>query len=177
MDKNSSKKQHPQTVEKNSNSQQDLIEQKKDVDSILKDLPVEKRKEIKSLILQQRTEICHHQGPIPCPDDLAEYNKIIPNGADRIMQMAEKQQHHRMELENIVVKCQQKQSLRGQTFGLILGITGLLTAAFLGFTGHETIGSIIGGSTVISLVSVFVIGRTKQNTDLKTKKESYNNKQ
>lgn len=33
---------------------------------------------------------CFHSGPLPPPSDLAQYNDIISNGADRIMAMAEK---------------------------------------------------------------------------------------
>jgi hypothetical protein len=49
-----------------------------------------------------------HSGPLPDWESLAEYNKIIPNGADRIMKMSEKQSEHRMQLELIVVKGQIK---------------------------------------------------------------------
>ena len=36
-----------------------------------------------------------HSGPLPSPSDLAQYNAIISNGADRIMTMAEKEQEAR----------------------------------------------------------------------------------
>lgn len=38
-----------------------------------------------------------HSGPLPPPSDLAQYNDIISNGADRIMAMAEKEQAVRHE--------------------------------------------------------------------------------
>ena len=38
-------------------------------------------------------------GPIPPPDLLEKYNNIIPNGADRILAMAEQQQAHRQFME------------------------------------------------------------------------------
>ena len=34
-------------------------------------------------------------GPIPPPGILAGYNNVIPNGADRVIMMAEKEQAHR----------------------------------------------------------------------------------
>ncbi|ELR72618.1 hypothetical protein C900_00997 [Fulvivirga imtechensis AK7] len=39
-------------------------------------------------LIQEKT----HSGPIPDPETLSHYNKIIPNGAERIMAMAENQQ-------------------------------------------------------------------------------------
>lgn len=42
---------------------------------------------VQSLIVQRL-----HTGPIPSPDDIARYNQHIPDGANRIMAMAEKAQ-------------------------------------------------------------------------------------
>lgn len=43
-------------------------------------------------------------GPLPHPDHLARYNDTIPNGAERILLMAEKQQDHRIYLEKYVIE-------------------------------------------------------------------------
>jgi uncharacterized membrane protein len=45
-----------------------------------------------------------HAGPLPNPETLAQYNDIIPDGADRIMKMAEGQASHRQKLEEYVIK-------------------------------------------------------------------------
>ena len=37
-------------------------------------------------------------GPLPAPHDLEKYDKIIHNGAERIMSMAEKEQASRLEV-------------------------------------------------------------------------------
>lgn len=100
-----------------------------------------------------------HLGPLPDSQTLIEYNQVIPNGADRIMIMAENQQKHRMAIQDRLVKSQTLQSLIGQIFGLILGLAGLGCGTFLAYNGHTTVGGIIAGTTVVSLVSVFVIGR------------------
>lgn len=109
-------------------------------------------------MIQEKT----HAGPLPDPDALFKYNSVIPNGADRIMVMAEKQQEHRMQIEKGLIKSQSNQSLLGQWFGLIIGIFGIGCGTFLAYSGETTVGSIIAGGTVMSLVSVFVIGKRKQ---------------
>jgi uncharacterized membrane protein len=101
-----------------------------------------------------------HSGPIPDAESLAQYNEIIPDGANRIMSMAENQQAHRISLEDKVTTGQLNQSGNGQWFGFILGILGLVSGVYLGVNGFQVVGSIIGGGTVVSLVSVFVIGKT-----------------
>lgn len=106
-----------------------------------------------------------HSGPLPDSETLIEYNSVIPNGADRIMKMAEKQQEHRINIEKDVIKSQSGQSLLGQWFGLIIGIFGIGCGTFLAYSGEKTVGGIIAGGTVVSLVSVFVIGKGKQSKE------------
>lgn len=106
-----------------------------------------------------------HSGPLPDGDTLIKYDSVIPNGADRIMKMAERQQEHRMDIESKVIAGQVKQSKLGQIFGLIIGIVGIGCGTFLAYSGAKTVGGIIAGGTVISLVSVFVIGKRNQKSD------------
>lgn len=99
---------------------------------------------------------------MPDAESLIQYNSVIPDGADRIMKMAEKQQDHRISLETKLVGSQSFQSMLGQIFGLVIGIFGISCGTYLAMTGNTTVGGIIAGGTVISLVSVFVIGKTSQ---------------
>ncbi len=105
-----------------------------------------------------------HSGPLPDAETLIKYNSVISEGADRIMRMAEKQQEHRMSLESKIILSQTKQSVLGQWFGLIIGIVGIGCGTFLAYSGESTVGGIIAGATVVSLVSVFVIGKKYQKS-------------
>lgn len=117
-------------------------------------------KKKKQEILQSFVSITTmHAGPIPDPQTLESYNQIIPNGADRIMKMAENQADHRMSIERTVIKRQSFQSMLGQIFGLIIGLAGLACGTFLAYSNFPKTGAVIAGGTVISLVSVFVMGR------------------
>ena len=117
---------------------------------------------ISSFSIHQRS----HSGPLPDAETLIKYDSVIPNGADRIMKMAEIQQSHRMNMEDIVIRSQSNQSKLGQIFGLIIGIIGILSGTYLASKGEATVGGIIAGGTVVSLVSVFVIGKTIQKNSL-----------
>lgn len=107
-----------------------------------------------------------HSGPLPDAEMLVQYNSVIPEGADRIMKMAEKQQNHRMQIENKVINSQSLQSKLGQIFGLIIGIVGIASGTYLASIGETTVGGIIAGGTVVSLVSVFVLGKKSQRKSL-----------
>lgn len=106
-----------------------------------------------------------HSGPLPDGETLIKYNSVIPDGADRIMKMAEKQQEHRMTIEKKAITSQFRQSNLGQWFGLVIGIVGIGCGTFLAYSGATTVGGIVAGGTVVSLVSVFVIGKRIQQSN------------
>ncbi len=121
---------------------------------------VNKRK--KTEILKSVSVTMMHSGPLPDPQTLSSYNQLIPEGADRIMKMAEKQQEHRMKIERTAIGRQTFQSFMGQIFGFLIGLSGIGSGTFLAYNGFTTVGTVIAGGTVVSLVSVFVIGRNSR---------------
>lgn len=50
---------------------------------------------------------------------------------------------------------------RGQGYGLCIGLAALATSAWALFLGYEQAAMVIGGTTVVGLVTVFVVGRVK----------------
>lgn len=156
------------------NTQQEIPEELQEIEDdlvslnpeIFKGVPEKKKREILQSISVVSIQQKSHSGPLPDADTLIKYNTVIPNGADRIMKMAENQQNHRMALESSVIKSQNNQSKLGQIFGLIIGLVGIGCGTFLAYNGEPTVGGIIAGGTVVSLVSVFVIGKTLQRKSL-----------
>lgn len=98
-------------------------------------------------------------GPLPSPEILAQYNALIPGAADRIIAMAENDSAHLQTIEKMTVTAFYRERQTGQTFGLIIALFGLSVAALLAMNNHETTASIIGGTTIVGLVGIFVIGR------------------
>jgi uncharacterized membrane protein len=129
---------------------------------LLQELSPEER--LRVLTAVQSMVISHsiHSGPLPAPETLREYNVIIPDGANRIMALTEQQSNHRMYLEKTVVLSNSRESTRGQLFGFIIALVGILCAAALIFSGKETAGSILFGTTLVGMVTVFVIGKKAQ---------------
>jgi uncharacterized membrane protein len=130
---------------------------------IFEGIKPEKRKEI----LQTFTKftIKHHSGPLPEPDTLIKYNSVIPDGANRIMIMAEKQQEHRMSLESKAVNSQLGQSKTGQILGFVLALFIISTGTYLAMQGHEKMGGTLVGTTLISLVVLFVLGKRPKSSE------------
>ena len=108
-------------------------------------------------------------GPLPPPDMLQRYNEIIPNGADRVMTMAENQSKHRERIEEAVIQSNVKGQARGTTYGFIMGMTGLLGGMFLIYSGHGAAGITAFLSSIGGLASVFLVGRKKGERELSQK--------
>lgn len=102
-------------------------------------------------------------GPLPAPDILRGYDEILPGAAERIIRMAEKEQEHAHEAGLLALRETAAGNRRGQTIGGIVALAALGTAAFLGYHGHSVAAGIVGGTTVVGLVTVFVTGRRYSN--------------
>lgn len=82
----------------------------------------------------QEVKLVHqeaYQGPLPHPDLLVKYEEIIPGSAERILSMAEKEQRHRHQLENEVIKKEIAQKGRGLYFGFTLALLIIVVGAYL----------------------------------------------
>jgi len=68
---------------------------------------------------------------------------------------------HLREMDRQALQAQIDVTRRGQIFGLIIGMTAIISGALTAYHGSEWAGGFIGGGGVIGLVSVFVLGRRK----------------
>lgn len=121
-----------------------------------------------SIALHMRSEI-HHSGPIPDPETLKRYDAIIPNGAERIMIMAEEQSRHRRALEAQVVSEQTASSKRGQIFAAFLATLLIAAGTWAFATDHDEVSATIFGITVVGLVTVFIVGKKQEKKNLQSK--------
>lgn len=106
----------------------------------------------------QVTQATAFSGPIPPPDLLQHYNEVIPDGANRIVTMAENQSAHRIELEKKVIFGDSKRANWGLFCGYSLSLVVLALSFILVWNGHDTAGTVLGTTDLVSLVSVFVYG-------------------
>jgi len=147
---------------------EELIQKK--APDILEAIPVSERPKLAKVTIEE-TRISYRSGMLPEPDELAAYNAIIPNGADRIMRMAEAQSSHRIELERTVVISQQGQEKRGQIFGLIIALSFGGGGLYAALNGQPWFGGVITGTTLVSLVGIFVYTKQQVRKDLSDKKQ------
>lgn len=114
-----------------------------------------------------RTEITQSEfsGPLPAPEHLLAYDKIVPGAAERILQMAENEARHRHSLEATAVQETVAERRRGQWMGFIIALLGLGSAVIAALHGDTVTASTIGGTTLVGIVAVFVVGRVVGDKD------------
>ena len=123
------------------------------VEPLIQSLPAETRLQLRQIIALQ------YQGPLPPPAMMEDYERIIPNGADRLMRLLEKQTDHRIAMEDRVVAAEISVVSRGQKIAASLSVIFGVIACILGYFGHDWLAGAIGVTTIIGLAVVFVLGR------------------
>lgn len=131
-----------------------------EVREAIKGLRPEQRKVVIQAIRQES-----FSGPIPHPELLRKYEDVKPGFAERIVSMAERQLDHRINCEDKVVDGSVSESKRGQNYGLIVALMFLAGAVFLGYNGHDWLAGVLGGGTLVALVTVFVTNKTHKHDD------------
>lgn len=161
MVKNTETKRDQQSL----NDESELVQV---IDPIIKnnDLePEEKTRAVVQIIKQES-----FSGPIPPPQILKGYNDLVPDAAERILRMAEKQSEHRMELERKVIAEQQRQSARGQKIAAVLSVLLIVAAVYAIYEGAYKIAGTIFAVTLIMVVGMFV-GQGRIRKDLRDKQQ------
>ena len=129
-------------------------------------------------LLLQRAEF---SGILPPPELLNQYDQICPGLADRIMKIAEGAAAHCHSMDKATLeanigfhKNQFMEARIGQFCALLIGITAILSGAYVSINGAQIAGGVIGGAGVIGLVSVFIYGR-KYKADVEEEKVEEDN--
>lgn len=113
-------------------------------------------------LFAQYEERYESTGPWPHPEMLRQYELILPGAADRMITMAERQMEHRHDMERNVVVGGTRRATGGLVAGLIVALAFGWWSYELVIHGYGVAGTILGSFDLVSLVSVFVIGRNKQ---------------
>jgi len=108
-------------------------------------------------------------GPLPHPEILEGYGRIVEGGAERVIAMAERQSEHRQKLEVKAISSQLQESGKGQLFGFCLGILGILGSTAVGIFGHWAVGVAIAAGALGTLTASFIFGKASQRKDLQQK--------
>jgi len=76
-----------------------------------------------------------------------------------ILSMATQESVHRRYMETKAMSRAHREAVIGQIFGFMIGISALITTILLGYFGQGAAASIVGGTTLVGLVTIFIKGR------------------
>jgi uncharacterized membrane protein len=145
----------------------------KEIEEIFRDRP-EILEQLKDYILSFVTqEVSISQtfiGPLPPPEVLKGYKEVDENFPSLIREMAINQLQHRIQQEAKELEMNDKhvtelilQSKTGQWMAFVLSILSLGLSTVMAVYGHEVLASIIGGTTLVGLATIFIQGKHAQN--------------
>ena len=86
-------------------------------------------------------EAASFSGPLPPPSMYGEYDRVLPGSAERILEMAEREQAHRVAMEGTALQASTKDSKLGQYFGFSLALLCIGGGIYLATQG-QTIAAI-----------------------------------
>lgn len=96
-------------------------------------------------------------GALPRPDDFAKFGEIVPDAPERILRMAEKEQAHRIAMEQSIVPAESKAMLRGQYLGWSIAVLALVLAVVSEAAGAPwQLSSLLVGVPVLSVAKTLI---------------------
>lgn len=112
-----------------------------------------------------------YEGPLPPPAMLERYEEVIPGSANRILEMAEKQTEHRINIEKTAVGGDSKRSYFGLAAGFVLSAMVILGGVYLIANDHDWAGVSLIGVNLVGLAGVFVYGSNARRAERSRKAE------
>lgn len=117
-------------------------------------------------IVRVAHQISRFSGPLPPPEDLANYERVLPGSADRIICMAEGQATHRQSLEQKVINANVSIQQLGLACAFIIAMTAIVGGIWISLKGMSGTGLSVIIGALGALVGVFVYGKSEQRKEL-----------
>lgn len=130
--------------------------QDQQLEAALEQLPPERRQAIVHQIVESQVT---HSGPLPAPQQLHQYEQVLPGLAERIVRLTEVEQAHRHEIVGSALKRDARIKERGQLLAMLAMIIVLAFCAFLVVAGSPRVAGAVAISLVAAVVGIFVTGR------------------
>jgi uncharacterized membrane protein len=108
----------------------------------------------------------YHSTPLPDAEALSAYAKLIPNGADRIMSLVEREATHRHQHES----AETLQVVRGHWMAFTLTLALSSGGVCLGLLGHDWLAAVLCTTTIGAVITTLVVdsrsrGKAERSSD------------
>ncbi|CDG21779.1 conserved protein of unknown function [Xenorhabdus poinarii G6] len=109
--------------------------------------------------LAENKEISYCVGSFPSPDELKNYESILPGYTERVFSLREKEQVFQHEKQNKALNGLINRDRRGQWMGFFIAIFILIVATIFAFRGEMLFAGTLITIDLVGLAAVFVLGR------------------
>jgi uncharacterized membrane protein len=103
-------------------------------------------------------ELVHWTSPYPPPTILEAYEKIVTGSAQKLVDQAESQTKHRIEMEKTVTRGDGQRSWAGLILAFILCVLCIGGGVACILCGHDSAGATVATGAVVSLAGIFIYG-------------------
>ena len=97
-------------------------------------------------------EAASFRGPLPPPTMFSAYEHVLPGSADRILRMAEREQEHRINWENIALPAGIHDMKRTHWITFIVSMSAIVAAVILGMNDVPIVAGLLGSSGLVGAV-------------------------
>jgi uncharacterized membrane protein len=98
-------------------------------------------------------------GPLPHPDILEQYDKVVPGAAERILSKFEAQTEHRIKIEGQVVFTSNLKEILGLTAAFVITLVALVGGIYTALQGKPLLGGSLSFAGLAMIVGAFIAGR------------------
>jgi uncharacterized membrane protein len=101
-------------------------------------------------------QVQYRSSPYPAPDELRQYEEILPGFTDRILSLTERESDHRIQDERLQTRATIDLAKRGQKYAFIV-VLALIAVGGVGIaTGHSMVGLAGVIAAAATVVTAFV---------------------
>lgn len=126
--------------------------------------------ETRKLVQISGRQITHSfSGPTPPPEVLQGYEQLVPGSAARLLQQAERQTDHRINLERMVTTSDVRRSWAGLICGFVLCSSCIGGGILCVLQGHDVAGAGIATAAVVGLAGAFIYGTASRKSERQQK--------
>lgn len=113
---------------------------------------------------ERRIMMGQWSGPLPPPAALEQFERSSPGAADRILNMAEREEDHRHEQEREMLQSDKSARTRGQYMAFVLAVIVIVGGIWLISEGKQVGGLIAVLSPLGVLIGLFLHGQRQANS-------------
>ena len=116
-------------------------------------------------------ELRQYSAPLPPPEMMAEYEKIAPGSAERLIRRFEIQGDHRQSCERTLVRTLSVKSIGGLICGFIIAMTAIIGGIYTALQGKPWLGGSLSFTGLGILIGSFLADRFLPSSKAEDKQE------